>query len=53
MIIFALLSTGAIEICYGADVDARVRQLEEAYDEPVKVLAVREGDEETKLELHR
>ena len=53
MIIFALLSTGAIEICYGADVDARVRQLEEAYDEPVKVLAVREGDEETKLELHQ
>ncbi len=53
MIIFALLSTGAIEICYGADVDARVRLLKEAYDEPVKVLAVREGDEETKRDLHQ
>lgn len=53
MIVFALLSTGAIKICYGVDCASRIEQLKEKYDEPVELLAVSEGDPEAKRAIHR
>ena len=53
MIDFARFSTESIKIGFSIDVESRIRQLEEDFDEPIEVIAVMEGDKETEKQLHR
>jgi hypothetical protein len=52
VIYFARFSTGSIKIGFSIDVESRIRQPEEDYDEPIEVLAVMVGDKETEKQLH-